>query len=195
MRIKMHDFAKLPSVLQERIAAAMRAAEAATGAEILKRRKELVTLQREASLISFDHRNDEREKNGKKPAKLTQAAQKMVDAQRKAQRELLEMTLLQQLQAHKLWDLFEREYRFHPIRRWSLDFYASRYKLGIEIHGGVDIYGGPGGRHTRGRGFIADREKMNTAQIGGISVLEFTAEHLKTGLAIKQIQQFIAERQ
>lgn len=79
---------------------------------------------------------------------------------------------------------FEIEYQFHPERRWRLDFAIPRAKIGIEVHGGVFSQG----RHTRGKGFTSDREKMNEAQILGWRVIEVTAEHISSGQALRWIE-------
>lgn len=62
----------------------------------------------------------------------------------------------------------EKEFRFHPPRKWLLDYYHRPTNIAIEIHGGVHS----GGRHVRGVGFLRDREKMNAAQLDGIIVIE-----------------------
>ena len=46
----------------------------------------------------------------------------------------------------------EREYRFHPARRWRLDFSWPIHKVAVEIDGGT---WGKKGRHTQGAGFKA----------------------------------------
>ena len=72
---------------------------------------------------------------------------------------------------------YRTEYRFHQSRRWRFDAAWPEIKLAIEFHGGVHI----GGRHTRGRGFVEDRAKMNEATLLGWTVLEVTPEHIKSG--------------
>lgn len=62
-----------------------------------------------------------------------------------------------------------KEYRVVPDRKWRFDFAYPDLMIGIEVHGGVWVQGG----HTRGSGFIKDREKMNMAQLAGWLVLEF----------------------
>jgi len=58
---------------------------------------------------------------------------------------------------------FEREYRFHPERKWRLDF-ANRAKMvGFELEGGIWARG----RHVRGSGFIRDCEKYAEATLLG----------------------------
>jgi len=69
------------------------------------------------------------------------------------------------------------EYRFHPSRKWRFDYSWPDKKIALEVHGGVHV----GGRHTRGSGFVKDREKMNSAQLLGWVVLEVTPEHIKSG--------------
>ena len=91
----------------------------------------------------------------------------------------------------------EREYRFHPVRRWRLDLAWTgeivrrestsadgcsdmKYWLDIVPLVAVECHGGTysGGRHTRGKGFENDREKMNEAQLAGFIVLEFTSQQI-----------------
>lgn len=69
------------------------------------------------------------------------------------------------------------ELLFHPKRKWRFDYAWEEQKLALEIHGGIHS----GGRHTRGRGFVEDRAKMNEAILLGWTVLEVTPEHIKSG--------------
>lgn len=62
-----------------------------------------------------------------------------------------------------------KEYRVVPDRGWRFDYAYPDLRIGIEVHGGIWIRGG----HTRGSGFIKDREKFNRAAIAGWLVLEF----------------------
>lgn len=64
----------------------------------------------------------------------------------------------------------EREYRFHPVRKWRFDFAFPDHKIAIECEGAVWV----SGRHTRGAGFIKDSEKYNEAAIMGWRVLKYT---------------------
>ena len=66
---------------------------------------------------------------------------------------------------------------FHPKRKWRFDYAWEEQKLALEVHGGIHS----GGRHTRGRGFVEDRAKMNEATLLGWTVLEVTPEHIKSG--------------
>lgn len=71
------------------------------------------------------------------------------------------------------------EHRFHPVRKWRLDYAWPEMKIALEVHGGVRS----GGRHTRGTGFTNDREKMNTAASMGWIIIEATADQIRNGQA------------
>lgn len=57
-------------------------------------------------------------------------------------------------------------------------------KILIEVEGGV----WSGGRHTRGKGYIGDMEKYNSASMMGFTVLRFCTEQVMSGIAIQQIE-------
>ena len=82
---------------------------------------------------------------------------------------------------------FEQEYKFHPERKWRADFLITGTKILIEVEGGI----WSGGRHTRGKGYIGDMEKYNSAVMMGFTVLRFSTEQVKAGVAIKQIEQLV----
>ena len=66
-----------------------------------------------------------------------------------------------------------REYRFHPERRWRLDFAWPSIKLGVEIQGmGM---GGRAGGHQTDKGMQNDCEKHNALVQLGWRVLHFRA--------------------
>lgn len=71
-----------------------------------------------------------------------------------------------------LWRLLdgpalEREFRFHPTRKWQADFAHLPSRTLIEIEGGIWIRG----RHTSPRGFTADAEKYLAATLAGWRVV------------------------
>ncbi|HBM2013199.1 TPA: hypothetical protein LUJ78_003785, partial [Acinetobacter baumannii] len=68
-----------------------------------------------------------------------------------------ETVLATQLKACKI--SFEQEYKFHPSRKWRADFLITGTKILIEVEGGI----WSGGRHTRGKGYLGDMEKYNSA--------------------------------
>ena len=83
----------------------------------------------------------------------------------------------------------EREFRFHPSRRFRFDFAWPDMKLAVEIHGGEWIQG----RHHRAPGFLKDCEKMNEATILRWRVLVFGGTHVKKGVALDVIMRALNE--
>ncbi|HFF2644350.1 DUF559 domain-containing protein [Acinetobacter nosocomialis] len=96
-----------------------------------------------------------------------------------------EMVLATHLRACKI--SFEQEYKFHPERKWRADFLITGTKILIEVEGGI----WSGGRHTRGKGYLGDMEKYNEAAAMGYTVLRFSNEQVKSGLALKKIEQLV----
>ncbi|MDC4360992.1 endonuclease domain-containing protein [Acinetobacter baumannii] len=96
-----------------------------------------------------------------------------------------EVLLATHLRASKI--SFEQEYKFHPERKWRADFLITGTKILIEVEGGI----WSGGRHTRGKGYLGDMEKYNSAAMMGFTVLRFSTEQVKAGVAIKQIEQLV----
>jgi len=88
---------------------------------------------------------------------------------------------------------FEREYRFHPERKWRADFrcrVASHVVDGldwvlVEIDGGAYV----NGRHSRGAGVEADAEKQSAAAILGYRVIRATPRQVEDGRCLEWIQQ------
>jgi hypothetical protein len=80
----------------------------------------------------------------------------------------------------------EREYRFDLDRKWRFDFAHPASMTAIELEGGVWT----GGAHNRGRHFLSDCEKYNTA-----ALLGWTVFRLGTGMvrvpALEQIKRHI----
>jgi hypothetical protein len=77
------------------------------------------------------------------------------------------------------------ELRFAPPRRWRFDWSWEPCRLALEIDGGAWT----GGRHTRGKGFIADQEKRNAAVLLGWRVLHCTPQDVKTGAVFGLLKQ------
>lgn len=96
-----------------------------------------------------------------------------------------EMVLATHLNACKI--KFEQEYKFHPKRKWRADFFITGTKILVEVEGGI----WNGGRHTRGKGYLGDMEKYNEAAAMGYTVLRFSTEQVKSGLALKKIEQLV----
>jgi len=80
-------------------------------------------------------------------------------------------------------------YKFHLKRKWRADFLITGTKILVEVEGGIWIAGG--GRHTRGKGYIGDMEKYNSAAMMGFTVLRFSTEQVKSGLAVQPIEKMV----
>ena len=100
----------------------------------------------------------------------------------------LEAELLFQLRAVGLRP--DCQYRFHPERRWLLDFAWPEAKVAVEVDGGIFV----GGAHTRGAGVLRDMEKRNEAAILGWLVLRIAKQHIRSGEAIQWIERAIKSR-
>lgn len=77
----------------------------------------------------------------------------------------------------------EREHRFHSVRRWRFDFAWPRWRIALEVQGGIFT----GGRHTRGAALLREHEKLNAAAIAGWRVLFATPRQVQNGEATKLI--------
>jgi len=103
-------------------------------------------------------------------------------------RSALEETLAIELKHHGV-PPFKRQFRFHPTRRWLLDFAWPQYKVAVEVEGGTWI----GGRHTRPKGYAADCEKYNEATLQGWSVYRFTRDSVLDGRAVEVIREALVQ--
>lgn len=88
---------------------------------------------------------------------------------------------------------FEREYRFHPTRRWRFDFAIPDIKIAIEVEG-ITCYGKNRdgsmklGRHQTKKGFEADLEKYREAMKLGWNIFRCSPDMVKSGKAIETIE-------
>ena len=96
------------------------------------------------------------------------------------------------IKIHKLPEP-EREYRFHPTRRWRFDFAWPEIKLAVEVEG-VTYYGKNKdgsmklGRHQTAKGLEKDCEKYGEAMLLGWNVYRCTQGMVKSAEAIKMIE-------
>ena len=72
-----------------------------------------------------------------------------------------------------IFDKPQREYKFHPRRKWRFDFAFVAQRVAVEVDGGQ--FTKFGGRHNTD----ADREKLNEAAAMGWRVLRFSPQMLK----------------
>ena len=92
-----------------------------------------------------------------------------------------------QVRAYRLDDGMIREYKFAENRKFRFDFAWPTKWVAVEIEGGIWNEG----RHTRGVGFAADCEKYNLATVDGWRVLRYTADMVRDGSAIKQVDEML----
>jgi len=102
----------------------------------------------------------------------------------------LEDLLLFQLKTAKLPQP-EREYRFHPSRKWRFDLAWVAPRVACEIEGGI----WSGGRHIRGKGFENDAKKYNAAVLLGWRVLRFSPAMIRSGQALETLEQALAKKE
>lgn len=90
---------------------------------------------------------------------------------------LYNIFLLEELENYltNTYQHFEKEYYFHPKRRWRFDYAIPEYKIAIEIEGAIYKQG----RHTRGNGFQQDMYKYNNATLLGWKVFRFSYKDLQ----------------
>jgi hypothetical protein len=83
------------------------------------------------------------------------------------------------------------EVRFDSKRKWRLDFYfPTEVPLAVEVEGGGWVQG----RHTRGAGFQADIDKYNALTLAGIRLLRVTPQMVKSGEALRLVEQALGVR-
>lgn len=82
---------------------------------------------------------------------------------------------------------FMIEFKAVPSRRFKWDFALVDVKLLIEVQGGVWINGG----HNTGTGVTRDCEKLNLATLEGYHCMNFTGDMIKSGKALRWVQEFI----
>jgi very-short-patch-repair endonuclease len=82
----------------------------------------------------------------------------------------------------------EKEYRFHPIRKWRFDFAIPSKMIAIEYEGLNSLKSG----HTTLSGYTKDTEKYNEAQALGWKVIRFTVKNYKG--VLKQLEKQIKQQ-
>lgn len=103
----------------------------------------------------------------------------------------LEADLAWQLKAEKI--VYEREFRFHPKRKWRFDFSIPGFRrIAVECEGATR-WGNHLGRHQTAKGMTSDCEKYNEALLLGWKVLRVTKEQIKSGQAIEWIKRLLAD--
>ena len=79
------------------------------------------------------------------------------------------------------------EYKFVSDRKWRFDYAWPEVKAALEVEGGAYT----AGRHTRGKGFIADMEKYNRGVIEGWRIVRCTPDTLRTAKTVDMIRELL----
>lgn len=98
------------------------------------------------------------------------------------------------------------EYRFHHKRKWRFDFYLSKYKVAIEVEGGISTHrkgtettkNGTQqvmqSRHLTYDGFDEDAEKYFEAELLGVFVIRASPRMVRKGIAASMALQALKFR-
>jgi len=105
-----------------------------------------------------------------------------------ADKKHLELTLELGIRAMKL-PIPEKEFMFHPTRKWRFDLAWPELKIAAEIEGGT--WGQGKSRHTTGSGFHGDCLKYNEAALLGWRVLRGDAMMVRNGSLLAAIERAI----
>ena len=81
-----------------------------------------------------------------------------------------------------------KEHRFYQPRKWRFDYALPRYKIAVEVEGGV----WSAGRHIRPQGFLNDIEKYNTAALLGWRVFRTTPDKLLSANMLNSLKNAIS---
>lgn len=92
------------------------------------------------------------------------------------------------LSSHLAAGLFQREYRWHPTRRFRADFAWPKQRLLVEIDGGQWLRGTG---HNSGTGKERDCEKDAEAALLGWVTLRFTTNMVRNGTALNYIERYL----
>jgi very-short-patch-repair endonuclease len=82
-----------------------------------------------------------------------------------------------------------QEFKFHPSRKWRMDFAWPDQRIALEVEGGI----WSGGRHTRGKGYLADMEKYNEATLMGFKLLRVTPQQMDNGDAVELVERLFTK--
>lgn len=110
------------------------------------------------------------------------------------QKSRLEEKVASDLAALGLMDGCERQYRFHPTRRWKIDFAWPKWSVGdwyepfaIEVNGGTYLQGRHRGAHSRGSRQRQDYEKWSEMSLMGWTLLLVDSKDVKEGRHVELV--------
>jgi very-short-patch-repair endonuclease len=77
-----------------------------------------------------------------------------------------------------------REHAAIPNRKYRVDFAWPDRRLAVEVEGGI----WQEGAHSTGSGITRDIEKANLLALAGWTLIRCTAEHIRSGQALRWIE-------
>lgn len=81
----------------------------------------------------------------------------------------------------------EREVKLSNEYAYRWDFVWARYRLAVEINGGIWNVGG----HSTGKGILRDMTKLKLATLAGYRCFQFHADAVEDGSAVNTVERFI----
>lgn len=121
---------------------------------------------------------------------MSAAAETLAREHAKAKREGLEMAMLQQFRAAKLTEGMQRQWRPFSDIGYRFDFAwpLCHPCVVLEVEGGIWT----AGAHARGSGITRDIDKGNRAALAGMVLIRASADHVKSGQALRWVEQALA---
>jgi len=107
----------------------------------------------------------------------------------------LEAKVAADLQALGLMEGCERQYRFHPTRKWLIDFFWDTCEAGywinkpiaLEVNGGTYMQGARRGAHSRGSRQRKDFEKWTEISLMGITLILVDTVDVRKGTHVERV--------
>lgn len=81
----------------------------------------------------------------------------------------------------------EREVKLSSEYAYRWDFVWAKYRLAVEINGGIWNVGG----HSTGRGILRDMTKLRIATLAGYRSFQFHGDAVEDGSAVNTVESFI----
>lgn len=100
------------------------------------------------------------------------------------------MSLVQKVLQKELGEKVLAELKFHTKRQWRFDFAVPSCFVAIEQEGGI----WKRGRHVRGKGYLNDMEKYNSAVELGWVVLRYSPDQMLKTKTLDQIKKVCENR-
>lgn len=106
----------------------------------------------------------------------------------------LEEKVASDLKALGLMDGCERQYRFHPTRKWLFDFawpeaviHGEPSRLALEVNGGTYLQGKFRGAHSRGNRQREDYCKWTEASLMGWTLILVDSVDVRKGIHVERV--------